>query len=84
MNTARDLAWAMRYNPSMRVLVASDYSDYATPFFNAEFTLGRHGIAVNRVEMRCSEAGHILYGHEPSLEVVARDVRDFILATERR
>jgi carboxypeptidase C (cathepsin A) len=78
VNTARDLARAMSYNPALRVLVASGYYDYATPFFDAEFTLGRHGIAMERVTMTYYEAGHMMYVHEPSLEAVARDVHRFI------
>ena len=84
VNTARDLAWALSYNPSLRVLVASGYYDYATPFFDAEFTFGRHGIDMDRVRMTYYEAGHMMYVHEPSLEAVARDVHGFIGAGELR
>ncbi|HSG46606.1 MAG TPA: hypothetical protein VLA43_02210, partial [Longimicrobiales bacterium] len=80
VNTARDLAWALSFNPALRVLVASGYYDYATPFFDAEFTFGRHGIAMDRVTMTYYEAGHMMYVHEPSLEAVARDIRGFIAA----
>jgi carboxypeptidase C (cathepsin A) len=80
VNTARDLAWALSYNPALRVLVASGYYDYATPFFDAEFTLGRHGIDMDQVTMTYYEAGHMMYVHEPSLQAVARDIHAFITA----
>jgi len=78
VNTAPDLASAMSYNPDLRVLVASGYYDYATPFFDAEFTLARHGIDMGRVTMTYYEAGHMMYLHHPSREAVAADIRTFI------
>lgn len=79
VNTAPDLAWAMSYDPTLRVLVASGYYDYATPFFDAEFTMARHGIDMDRVTMTYYEAGHMMYLHAPSREAVADDIRRFIL-----
>lgn len=79
VNTAPDLAWAMSYNPAFRVLVASGYYDFATPFFDAEYTLHRHGIDMSRVTMTYYEAGHMMYLHGPSREAVAADLRAFIL-----
>ncbi len=78
VNTAGDLADALSYNPTLRVLVASGYYDYATPFFDAEYTLYRHGIDMDRVTMTYYEAGHMMYVHEPSLAAVADDIRTFI------
>ena len=78
VNTAPDLAEAMSYNPMLRVLVASGYYDYATPFFDAEYTVQRHGIDLSRVTMTYYEAGHMMYVHQPSLEAVARDIRTFL------
>jgi carboxypeptidase C (cathepsin A) len=78
VNTAPDLAWAMSYNPEFRVLVASGYYDYATPFFDAEYTFARHGITMDRVRMTYYEAGHMMYVHDPSLEAVAADVHRLI------
>jgi carboxypeptidase C (cathepsin A) len=78
VNTAPDLARAMRRNPDLRVMVASGYYDYATPFFDAEYTFSRHGIDMSRVFMTYYEAGHMMYIHAPSLEQVAGDVRGFL------
>ncbi len=79
VNTAPDLAWALSYNPDLTVLVACGYYDYATPFLDAEYTMVRHGIDMNRVTMTYYEAGHMMYLHDPSREAVAGDIRDFIL-----
>lgn len=80
VNTAPDLAWAMSYDPGLRVLLASGYYDYATPFFDADYTFARHGIDLARVTERYYEAGHMMYLHAPSLERVADDIHDFIAA----
>ncbi len=77
LNTAPQLSEAMRRNPSLKVLVASGYLDYATPFFDAEFTFWRHGMAMDRVTMTYYPAGHMMYVHQPSLEAVVKDIRAF-------
>lgn len=78
VNTARRLGAAMRRNPELRVLVASGYYDFATPFFDAEITFARHGIVRERVAMKYYEAGHMMYLHDPSREAFLRDVRAFV------
>lgn len=80
VNTARDLSEALRTNPSLRVLVASGYYDFATPFFDAEYTLDRHGIPADRIDYRYYEGGHMMYVHEPSRTRLLEDVRAFIEA----
>jgi carboxypeptidase C (cathepsin A) len=59
-------------------MVAAGYFDFATPFFDAEYTLFRHGIDMTRVTMTYYEAGHMMYLHGPSREAVAADIRAFI------
>ena len=81
VNTARDLAHAMEINPSLRVLVASGYYDLVTPFFDAEFTLNRHGIEPGRVDYRYYEGGHMMYLNEPERVQILEDVRDFLEST---
>ena len=78
VNTAPDLAWAMSYTPELKVLLASGYYDFATPFFDGEYTFGRHGIDLDRVTARYYEAGHMIYLHGPSFERLAGDVHAFI------
>ncbi|MDP5053154.1 MAG: serine carboxypeptidase, partial [Congregibacter sp.] len=50
VNTSHNLVSAMEANPGLRVLVASGYYDLVTPFFDAEYTLNRYGIAPERIE----------------------------------
>ncbi len=78
VNTARDLSRALRRNRGLRVLVASGYYDFATPFFDAEYTLARHDILKDRLTMTYYEAGHMMYLHRPSLDKLMADVRTFM------
>ena len=52
VNTARDLASALRINPGLNVFVAAGYFDLVTPFFDAEYTLNRHDINADRVQLK--------------------------------
>ena len=78
VNTARELAEAMSINPSLSVLVASGYYDLVTPFFDAEYTLGRHDIPRERIQYTYYGGGHMMYVNEPSREQLLRDTREFI------
>jgi carboxypeptidase C (cathepsin A) len=78
VNVARDLSRAMRRNEGLRVMIASGYYDYATPFFDAEYTFARHGFLPERISYYYYEAGHMMYLHRPSLDKLMADVRSFI------
>lgn len=78
VNTAHDLSEALRINPSLRVFVASGYYDLITPFFDAEFTLNRHGIQADRVDYTYYTGGHMMYVNEPSRTRLLEDLRRFI------
>ena len=80
VNTAGDLAVALRLNPSLRVLVASGYYDLVTPFFDAEFTLNRHDIDADRIDYKYYGGGHMMYVNEPSRAQLLNDTRAFIRA----
>lgn len=58
---ATDLAWAMRRNPDLRVLVAGGYYDLVTPPARAIHTVEAAGLPMDRVEVRNYESGHMLY-----------------------
>jgi carboxypeptidase C (cathepsin A) len=80
VNTAGDLSEALRINPSLRVMVASGYYDLVTPFFDAEFTLGRHEIQSDRIQFDYYEGGHMMYVIEASRLELLQDVRSFMQA----
>jgi carboxypeptidase C (cathepsin A) len=78
VNTSRDLSRALRKNRGLRVMVASGYYDFATPFFDAEYTFASRGFLKERLTFTYYEAGHMMYLHHPSLAQFAADVRTFI------
>lgn len=80
VNTAHDLATALRSNPALKVLVASGYYDLATPFFDAEFTLDRHDIRREQVKHTYYPGGHSMYVNEPSRTQLLEATRNFILS----
>ncbi|HSG88813.1 MAG TPA: hypothetical protein VLA56_06350 [Pseudomonadales bacterium] len=77
VNTARSLSDALRKNGDLNVLVANGYYDLVTPFFDAEYTLGRHGILPERVRMTYYEGGHMMYLHQSDFDALLEDIRAF-------
>lgn len=79
VNTAPDLANALRINPKLKVLVASGYYDLVTPFFDAEYTLDRHDIKADQIIYKYYGGGHMMYVNEPSRTQLLDDTRAFII-----
>lgn len=77
-NVARKLGETMRRNPDIEVLVATGYYDLITPFFDAEYTFSRNGIAPEDIQIKYYQAGHMMYLHEPDYIQLAEDIRDFL------
>lgn len=77
-NVAPYIGTAMRQNNALRVFVAQGYYDFATPFFGAELALTRNGTVPERITYKYYEAGHMMYIHQPSLEMLMADLRGFI------
>ena len=78
VNTAPDLAAVLRSNPTLKVMVGSGYYDLVTPFFDAEYTLNRHGIASDDIVYHYYHGGHMMYVHEPARKALLEDTRQFI------
>jgi carboxypeptidase C (cathepsin A) len=78
VNVSPWLERAMRQNSDLRVMVANGYYDLATPFFATEMTFNRPGYDQSRIDMHYYMSGHMMYLHQPSIEQLAEDVRNFI------
>jgi carboxypeptidase C (cathepsin A) len=78
VNTSHNLVSAMEANPGLKVLVASGYYDLVTPFFDAEYTLNRHGISADRVDYRYYGGGHMMYVNEDARLDLLQDIRSFL------
>ncbi len=64
LNVAERLRQAIAQNPSLHVLIASGYYDFATPYFDAYFTATHLGLPPDlrdRVKIETYEAGHMMY-----------------------
>jgi len=80
-NTAVDLAFAMRQNPSMRVLVQQGYYDLATPHLATEYFIDHLEIPDDlrdNIDVAMYEAGHMMYIHEPSMVKYKEDLATFL------
>lgn len=74
---ATDLAWAMRRNPDLRVLVASGYYDLVTTPADARASIAAAGLPEDRVTFTDYASGHMLYLGGTS-EVFSADLSAFL------
>ncbi|MFO1400157.1 MAG: hypothetical protein U1F30_02900 [Steroidobacteraceae bacterium] len=84
-NVLPDLAYAMKTNPDLKVLVTGGYYDLATPYFAARYEMRHLPVPDSlrrNVEFRFYESGHMIYAHEPSAFKLHDDVADFIRRTD--
>ncbi len=86
VNTCVDLAHAMKYNTSLKVLVLQGYFDLATPFFATEYMVNH--LDLNKklqpnIAIKYFPTGHMMYLHEPSLEKMKSEIGGFIDSTDR-
>ena len=84
-NTSIDLTYAMKQNPSMRVLVQQGYYDLATPHLATEYYLEHMDLPDelrDNIELEYYEAGHMMYLHEPSMVKFKDDLASFVRGDE--
>jgi carboxypeptidase C (cathepsin A) len=80
-NVLTDLATAMKYNPTLKVMVNAGYYDLGTPFYQGVYELNQLPIPASlrpNIEHMFYESGHMVYAHEPSLKALHEGVADFI------
>jgi carboxypeptidase C (cathepsin A) len=84
-NVMPDLAYTMKANPHMHVMMNGGYFDLATPYFAAEYELNHLQIPpelTKNIEIKLYPSGHMVYAHEPSLVTLHDNVADFIRRTK--
>ena len=77
-----DLAIAMKYNPTLKVLLNAGYFDLATPFYEGVYEMQHLPIPPElqkNIEFQFYESGHMVYAHEASLKAIHDNVAAFIL-----
>ncbi len=84
-NVMPDLAYRMKLNPKMKVMLAGGYFDLATPYFEGEYEM--HHLPMpkslqSNISYHYYEAGHMIYVREDILKQFHADVSAFIKSTE--
>jgi carboxypeptidase C (cathepsin A) len=84
-NVMPDLAYRMKLNPKMKVMLAGGYYDLATPYFEGIYEM--HHLPIpkslqSNISYHYYEAGHMIYVREDILKQFHNDVANFIKSTE--
>ncbi len=84
-NVMPDLAYRMKMNPKMKVMLAGGYYDLATPYFEGIYEM--HHLPMpkalqSNISYHYYEAGHMIYVREDILKQFHSDVAAFIKSTE--
>jgi carboxypeptidase C (cathepsin A) len=80
VDASEGLRKAMTANPSLKLFTACGYYDLATPHSAMDYTVDHLGLAKDllpNVTRRYYEGGHMMYIHEPSLDVLRNDLVEF-------
>jgi carboxypeptidase C (cathepsin A) len=84
-NVMPDLAFTMKSNPKMKVMLAGGYYDLATPYFEGKYEM-HHLPIPQKLQANISyhyyESGHMVYVNEDVLKKFHADVAAFIRGTE--
>jgi carboxypeptidase C (cathepsin A) len=81
LNAAETLRQAMHLNPALKVLIASGYYDFATPYFDADYTVAHMDLDPKlhqNITTAYYESGHMMYVHKESHRKFRADLEKFI------
>lgn len=79
-DVAEDLRAVMSINPNLKIFSANGYYDFATPFFETEYTLAHMGLDASlekNIAFGYYPSGHMMYLHEPTLKQMKADLAKF-------
>lgn len=79
-DVAEDLRQAMSINPHLRIFSANGWFDFATPFFETEYTLAHMGLdpaLEKNISFGYYPSGHMIYLHVPALDQMRADLAKF-------
>jgi len=80
-NVMPDLAWAMKYNPNLKVQLNAGYFDLATPFYEGIYEMRQLPMPsklLANIEYKFYQSGHMVYAHESALKELHDNVAAFI------
>jgi carboxypeptidase C (cathepsin A) len=84
-NVMPDLAMAMKYNPTLKVMLLGGYYDLATPFYEGWYEMHHLPIPEKlqaNIEYHYYPSGHMVYARTSDLKTMHDDVAGFIRRTE--
>jgi carboxypeptidase C (cathepsin A) len=84
-NMGLDLAYAMKQNPKMRILLTGGYYDFGTPYFGGIYEMHHLPIPTklqDNISYRYYETGHMVYLNEDALRQLHNDIASFVRETE--
>ena len=84
-NVMPDLAWAMKYNPNLKVQLNAGYFDLATPFYEGIYEMRQLPMPAKlqtNIEYKFYQSGHMVYAHEAALKELHENVAAFIRGTD--
>ena len=70
-NVMPDLAWAMKYNPNLKVQLNAGYFDLSTPFYEGIYEMRHLPMPTKlqaNIEYKFYQSGHMVYAHEAALK----------------
>ncbi|MGA7616708.1 MAG: peptidase S10 [Thermoanaerobaculia bacterium] len=82
-DVAEDLRQAMSANPGLKVFFANGYFDFATPFFETEYTVSHMGLdpaLEKNLSWGYYPSGHMIYIHPPARKQLKQDLAAFYAA----
>jgi len=79
-DVAEDLRQAISANPGLRIFFANGYFDFATPFFETEYTVAHMGLdpaLAKNLVWGYYPSGHMIYIHPPARKQLKADLAKF-------
>jgi len=79
-DVAEDLRSVMSINPNLKIFSANGYFDFATPFFETEYTLAHMGLEPaleKNISYGYYPSGHMIYLHDPARKQMKADLAKF-------
>ncbi len=80
-DVSENLRRAMVKNPSMKILFTCGYYDFATPYFDTEFTVAHLALPEDlrdNIEITYYEAGHMMYIRRADHDKLKADIKSFM------
>lgn len=84
VDTSENFREVLSRSQGTKVLIANGYYDLATPHFATEYTVSHMGLdpeVRDNIRLKFYEAGHMMYVHQPSLNQLSTDLREFVNET---